>query len=847
MPRDATYNLRVNTATAQQDMERFFRSVRQQTRPMAGGGATAAGRATQDPAMSLKALTAGVYAFAASAAVRQIGQMTVDLMDLGTEARRAGAAFEYVSGGADKAAANLAAVNRASQGTLDTLTAQRIATQALNLGLAGSADELERVTTIARGVVAVSPTINDMQGAFSELSLTLANMSWRRLDQLGLSVAEVRDEYERLRKANAGLTDEQAFAQAVLGTAETKFRELATGADFAATGLERVRAKWADMRAEIGQEIDATGILNKVADAMDTRAQMGARFEVEDALRLVESDRNRARGGMIEMETLAAQMANSRIKYKEDAILIASFKAQAELYRRELADLNQQWVDGNVALAKMNPQIWEQAQAMGALTDAINPALQSVEAMAGAGESVISPELQATMDAAADMAAAIGDAVESAGRAAESRVYGITGNADEAVQAYEDITAALWDFVRAQQTAGKSDASILNMLGAEAERVAEIRGMYDEAAAGADKLTDAGLRLGRAFGGSAAVGMQIFNRQLATTVSMLPSVANVMRGVAGAAATGAPGRYTAVIPRRGVGLGDVRIPGYTTPSAPMEYARGGGGLSPAERQAWQAWEDAAGDAAEAWADELKSALQGVPGLYGTSDVTAADMKDAELGIYQEKADEYLRQLRDEVYNGKDYAGVDIKDAAARLGIDPNQNPEAILRQFESAWADSSLFAGGRNLDLINEEAVQRELERQRQSESGRNAIGEYFGLPGEQSGQAIGTAFGQAAQQEAPAIGQSIAANMTPGSASSMFGDAGMDFGPVVQSMSSSMKAAMGSDDQQAAFGEVGKTAIRYIFTGARDGELLTDLAEQLLEDMYEAISDAASGGDGGE
>ena len=840
MPRDATYNLRVNTATAQQDMERFFRSVRQQTRTMAGGGATAAGRATQDPAMSLKALTAGVYAFAASAAVRQIGQMTVDLMDLGTEARRAGAAFEYVSGGADKAAANLAAVNRASQGTLDTLTAQRIATQALNLGLAGSADELERVTTIARGVVAVSPTINDMQGAFSELSLTLANMSWRRLDQLGLSVAEVRDEYERLRKANAGLTDEQAFAQAVLGTAETKFRELATGADFAATGLERVRAKWADMRAEIGQEIDATGILNKVADAMDTRAQMGARFEVEDALRLVESDRNLARNRLG-----ATELSATRNSYNPR--IYAALKAQAELLRREIADLNQQWVDGNVALAKMNPQIWEQAQAMGALTDAINPALQSVEAMAGAGESVISPELQATMDAAADMAAAIGDAVESAGRAAESRVYGITGNADEAVQAYEDITAALWDFVRAQQTAGKSDASILNMLGAEAERVAEIRGMYDEAAAGADKLTDAGLRLGRAFGGSAAVGMQIFNRQLATTVSMLPSVANVMRGVAGAAATGAPGRYTAVIPRRGVGLGDVRIPGYTTPSAPMEYARGGGGLSPAERQAWQAWEDAAGDAAEAWADELKSALQGVPGLYGTSDVTAADMKDAELGIYQEKADEYLRQLRDEVYNGKDYAGVDIKDAAARLGIDPNQNPEAILRQFESAWADSSLFAGGRNLDLINEEAVQRELERQRQSESGRNAIGEYFGLPGEQSGQAIGTAFGQAAQQEAPAIGQSIAANMTPGSASSMFSGAGMDFAPVVQSMSSSMKAAMGSDDQQAAFGEVGKTAIRYIFTGARDGELLTDLAEQLLEDMYEAISDAASGGDGGE
>ena len=44
----------------------------------------------------------------------------------------------------------------------------------------------------------------------------------------------------------------------------------------------------------------------------------------------------------------------------------------------------------------------------------------------------------------------------------------------------------------------------------------------------------------------------------------------------------------------------------------------------------------------------------------------------------------------------------------------------------------------------------------------------------------------------------------------------------------------------------MGKTAIRYMFTGARDGELLTDLAEKLLEEIYGALADAMNGDDGG-
>jgi hypothetical protein len=62
------------------------------------------------------------------------------------------------------------------------------------------------------------------------------------------------------------------------------------------------------------------------------------------------------------------------------------------------------------------------------------------------------------------------------------------------------------------------------------------------------------------------------------------------------------------------------------------------------------------DGAKKANQELKSALDKVPGLFSASQVTEQDMKDTELGVYQEKADEYLRRLRDEVQNGNDRVG-----------------------------------------------------------------------------------------------------------------------------------------------------------------------------------------------
>ncbi len=131
-------------------------------------------------------------------------------------------------------------------------------------------------------------------------------------------------------------------------------------------------------------------------------------------------------------------------------------------------------------------------------------------------------------------------------------------------------------------------------------------------------------------------------------------------------------------------------------------------------------------AAEKAAAAFEGALRRVPGLFDSSSVTGEQMAGAAAGIPQNFADNYLRRLADEVGGGRDWEGIDIRDAAMRAGVDPGLPPELILQQVRGAWDDSSLFAGGRNLDLITQfgglEAIQANIARQEAAASGEQAL-----------------------------------------------------------------------------------------------------------------------------
>lgn len=142
--------------------------------------------------------------------------------------------------------------------------------------------------------------------------------------------------------------------------------------------------------------------------------------------------------------------------------------------------------------------------------------------------------------------------------------------------------------------------------------------------------------------------------------------------------------------------------------------------------------------------DLESSLRKVPGLFGTSQVTDKQQKMADLGIPQNFADDWIRRLTDEVVNGVDWEGVDIKDAAMRAGLDPALPAEAILELVTDKWNDKSLFADPQNLDLINQDAVKAALAQQAQQKLGEQNMLGLFGITPAQAG-AAGTATGTAA------------------------------------------------------------------------------------------------------
>jgi hypothetical protein len=130
--------------------------------------------------------------------------------------------------------------------------------------------------------------------------------------------------------------------------------------------------------------------------------------------------------------------------------------------------------------------------------------------------------------------------------------------------------------------------------------------------------------------------------------------------------------------------------------------------------------------------ELKSALDKVPGLFSTTQVSEQDMKDGKLGIYTDKVDEKLRRLKDEVLNGVDWADVSIEDAQAaieKIGVKAANTKEGVLQQFEDLWNSQALWADMSNIEQwIDKGAVEQQLSLQQKSEEGRNNIYKFFGV-----------------------------------------------------------------------------------------------------------------------
>jgi len=239
--------------------------------------------------------------------------------------------------------------------------------------------------------------------------------------------------------------------------------------------------------------------------------------------------------------------------------------------------------------------------------------------------------------------------------------------------------------------------------------------------------------------------------------------------------------------------------------------------------------DSFSDLLDGFGDGLESALQGVSGLFSTSEVTAEQMKLGELGIPQNFADDYVRRLTDEVLNGVDWADVDIADAAARAGIDPGLPAQTILELFKQKWNDQSLFADPKNLDLLNLNAVQAELERQAASQLGGQNLLALFGITPEQ------------AKTEGATAGKNVGTGMLSGIETAVAGsDAGtglaasLSEGITEESMASvgaSVVSGLATEMGKVEYGAQMASAVSGLFTNfLENADALKSVAQSIME-----------------
>jgi hypothetical protein len=613
MPFDliGTARLEDKTSPTMQDIVRNTRRVGQEARQTENR--------VQRMQKAFSGLQSAVGVLGIGLGVRELAGLAIEMSELGTQVKRSSEAFTILSGGADAAAAKLNAVRNASGGAIDNLQAMNIANKATALGMADSAEQLERFTRFA----SISGRIMgvDTVAAMENLQLAAANLSFVRLDTLGISSDKTRKKFEELRKT---MDDTQAFFEAAMSVGEERFKEFEDGALTAASSLEILRAGWQNFKQELAE--------SNVGDVFNQAFR-----EVGIALG---GGGTREQVGMLETAIRRLQGRNPVQDFIQTAITGQDPQSQISGMRKIIDLLGEM----DKAVAKQIPGAAELRDRLGDVARAA--ALETAP--------IDENEIQLIQRANEFLAANV-NTITAVGDAAE---------------------------VAAAKTVDLAEAARL-----AAENFAALEGFI---------LNGPGQPFSPSFGAGGigipgSAGIRTGERNFDDMMSALRD---------------------------------------STDEAREQNREIGRANEEAAREAERAFKKAASETERAFekaASEFESALSGIPGIFGTSQVTEEQLKQARMGIPQNFADNYLRRLADEVLNKKEWGpGIDINDAARRAGLGPGLSPEAILEQVRAQWASGQFFAKPENLELLDLDAIRTGLFNKGQEELGRKNIMDFL-------------------------------------------------------------------------------------------------------------------------
>jgi len=252
--------LRRDLQTAERELSSFARTV-SGTGTGAGTGSLAGATTTANTFFNRLRSGAQDIFFMTNAAQQMYAafskpfRVADDLAQMGFAAERSRIALTNMLGSAAEYDRWMRAIKTATHGTISEMEAAGLAYQSLRLGLATTADEAQEFIRVATIIGAASPQLSGTADAISEIGLTIANMSWRRLDQLGLSVSEVKARMEELMDLNANLTQEEAFQQAVMEGLTEQANMLGDELIEVGAATQRWKVVWNELKTDIGWKI----------------------------------------------------------------------------------------------------------------------------------------------------------------------------------------------------------------------------------------------------------------------------------------------------------------------------------------------------------------------------------------------------------------------------------------------------------------------------------------------------------------------------------------------------------------------------------------------------------------
>lgn len=204
-------------------------------------------------------------------AFRTVFNTANEWKNMGAQAQRSAIALDAYAGSAEEAAKWTDAVADAARGSMTEGQAAAEAYRLMKFGLADTAEAAGQFVRDIAIVTAVNPMLKDTASAIEQIQLTIANQSYMRLDQLGISASAVKDRIADLRSEISGLSQPEAFEMAVMA-------EISAQADTVGDSVlelderqQRLNARFDQFKEDVGK--GALLVFESLAIAMDNIAE----------------------------------------------------------------------------------------------------------------------------------------------------------------------------------------------------------------------------------------------------------------------------------------------------------------------------------------------------------------------------------------------------------------------------------------------------------------------------------------------------------------------------------------------------------------------------------------------